>query len=514
MEAAGALSRGAGPTLSQRAASWARSRTRSFWIVAGLTLLAAALRFATLGVQSYHHDEIVTAARILGGSFGQAMEGVRDSESAPPLYYAVAWCWTQLLGTGEFGLRSVSAIAGVATVPVAYLIGRELLGSRAGVLAAGLVAANPMLLWYSQEARAYALFALLCAAATLFFVRALEAGRRRDVLLWGALSALALATHYFAFFPVAVEAAWLLWRRGRSSWPGLAIAGLAGLALLPLVRHQSSAGHAEWISDHALGHRVWESGATFLIGETGDVIGRPEHPLPALLPFLLLVAALLLVFVRGSERERRAAGVPLALAAATVAIPLLLAIAVPGKDYFLARNLIPAVVPLLVSVAVAATLRAARRPGTWLVVALFAYSLGFSVLASASPSLQRPDWAAVAAKLGDPTRPRALVSWTLGQASLRHYLGTGSFQTVQSERYPWYVHEIDFISLGPAPPIPRRMLAPGMRQIEYAPVDQMYVRRYALPGPDLARLRLRAVRGADLNFGSNGVLIDGVGPGW
>ena len=40
------------------------------------------------------------------------------------------------------------------------------------------------------------------------------------------------------------------------------------------------------------------------------------------------------------------------------------------------------------------------------------------------------------------------------------------------------------------------------------------MRRYELPGPDLARLRLRAVRAADLGFGSNGVLIDGVGPGW
>jgi hypothetical protein len=53
-----------------------------------------------------------------------------------------------------------------------------------------------------------------------------------------------------------------------------------------------------------------------------------------------------------------------------------------------------------------------------------------------------------------------------------------------------------------------------MRQVEYGPVGELYLRRYALPGPDLTRLRLRAVRGADLNFGSNGVLIDGVGPGW
>jgi uncharacterized membrane protein len=493
---------------------WARSRSREFWIVAGLSLLAAVLRFATLGAQALHHDEIVTAGRILGGGFGAAMDGVRDSESAPPLYYALAWGWIQLFGDGDVGLRSLSAVAGVATVPVAYLLAAELRDRRAGLFAAALVAVNPMLLWYSQEARGYALLALLCAASALFFVRALRRGGRHDAAWWGAFSALALATHYFAIFPIAVEAVWLLVRRGRSVLSGLAILVLTGLALMPLALHQMAAGHAAWISDHALGHRIWEAGATFLIGETGDIIGRPEHLMPALLPLLLVVAALAMVALRGSREERRAAALPLALAAAAVAIPLALAIVAPDKDYFLARNLIAAVVPLLVAMAIGVTLRGARRAGIAVGAALFVYSLGFSIAASVSPALQRPDWEAVAERLGEPERPRAIVSWTLGQASLRHYLGTRSFQVVQSERYPWFVHEIDFVSIGPAPPVPREKLGPGFRQVEYAPVGELYVRRYVLPVPDLTHLRLREARGAELNFGSNGVLIDGVGPGW
>jgi mannosyltransferase len=495
---------------------WARSRSREFWVVAGLSLLAAALRFATLGAQAFHHDEIVTAGRILGGGFGEAMEGVRDSESAPPLYYALAWGWTQLFGLGEYGLRSFSAVAGVATVPVAYLLAAELRDRRAGLFAAALVAVNPMLLWYSQEARGYALLALLCAASALFFVRALERGGRRDAAWWGVLSGLALATHYFAVFPLAVEAVWLLARRGRAALGGLAILVLAGVALAPLALHQMAAGHAEWISSHALGHRVWESAATFLVGETGDIIARPDHPLPALVPFMLVAAALALLAARGGVEERRAVRVPLALAAAAVAIPLALAVVAPDKDYFLARNLLAALVPLLAAVAIGVTVRGARRAGIAVGAALVAYSLGFSILAGSSTALQRPDWEAVAEKLGEPARPRAIVSWTLGQASLRRYLGTGSFQVVQSERYPWFVHEIDFVSIGPAPPVPRGKLgAPGFRQVEYGPVDgELYLRRYVLPGPDLTHLRLREVRGAELNFGSNGVLIDGVGPGW
>jgi hypothetical protein len=514
MEAAEALGRSARLNFTETIREWVGSRSRAFWIVAGLTLLAAVLRFATLGAQSLHHDEIVTAGRILGGGFGEAMEGVRDSESAPPLYYALAWGWTQLAGTGEFGLRSLSAMAGVATVPVAHLLATELRGRRAGIFAAALVAVNPMLLWYSQEARGYALLAFLCAASALYFVRALERGGRRDATWWGVFSALALATHYFAIFPVAVEALWLLARRGRAAARGIWIVAFACLTLAPLALHQMAAGHAEWIAGHALGHRVWESGATFLIGETGDVIARPEHPLPALVPFLLVAVAIGLIGARGTGEERRAARLPLALAAAAFAIPLALAIVAPDKDYFLARNLLPAVVPLLVTVAIGVTLGGARRAGLVVGAALFAYSLGFSIWASVSPALQRPDWEAVAEKLGEPSRPRAIVSWTLGQASLRHYLGTHSFQVVQSERYPWFVHEIDFVSIGSAAPVPRSRLAPGFRQVEYGPVGELYLRRYVLPGPDLTHLRLREARGADLNFGSNGVLVDGVGPGW
>ncbi len=133
------------------------------------------------------------------------MDAVGFSESTPPLYYALAWVWAQAAGTGEFGLRSLSALAGVATVPVAYLIAVELRGRRAGLMAAALVAVNPMLLWYAQEARAYSLLTLLCAVSLLYCARALRYGRRRDLTLWGVASALALATHYFALFLVVPE---------------------------------------------------------------------------------------------------------------------------------------------------------------------------------------------------------------------------------------------------------------------------------------------------------------------
>jgi mannosyltransferase len=511
MEAA-TLDRDGPAAFAQSLREAARARSRAFWIVAGLTALAAALRFATLGVQSYHHDEIVTASRILRGGFGHAMDAVGFSESAPPLYYALAWVWTQVTGTGEFGLRSLSAVAGVATVPVAYLVGLELRGRRAGLMAAGLVAVNPMLLWYSQEARAYALFVLLCAVSLLFTVRALRRGERRDFTLWGVASALALATHYFAIFPLVAEVIWLLRRRGRASLAGLWIVGLAGLALAPLAIHQMSIGHAEWISNFNLGHRLWETAATFASGETSDIIARPERPALSVLPIALAIAALALLAFRGAREERRAAAIPLSISLAAIAIPVLLALASPSKDYVLARNVLPALVPLLIAVAIGLTLPAARRLGALLAAGLLAYSLGFCLWASVSPDLQRPDWSAVAAKLGKPEAPRATVTWTLGEASLRYYLSTGAIQVTPADGYDWLVHEVDLVSDGKVPPPPPRLLGARFRETASEDAGRLYIRRFELPGPGLAPLRLRALRGAQLDFHSNGILLDGVGP--
>ena len=68
-----------------------------------------------------------------------------------------------MAGTSEVALRLPSALFGIALVPVAFAIGRRLGGQRAAVALAALVAVNPLLVYYSQEARGYAAVALACA---------------------------------------------------------------------------------------------------------------------------------------------------------------------------------------------------------------------------------------------------------------------------------------------------------------------------------------------------------------
>src|SRR5215208_3044763 len=146
---------------------------RSVQLLAGITAAAAALRFATLDVQSFWFDEATTVHLVrmdLGGMLG----AIPDSESTPPVYYVLAWLWTNVFGVGEVGLRSLSALVGTATVPVVYALGRRVASERAALIAAALAATNPLLVWYSQEARAYALLVLLCALLMSLTVEVLE----------------------------------------------------------------------------------------------------------------------------------------------------------------------------------------------------------------------------------------------------------------------------------------------------------------------------------------------------
>ncbi len=73
--------------------------------------------------------------------------------------------WTGWAGQSEVGLRSLSALAGVITLPVLYATTRRLLTSRAAAITLLLLALSPFHIAYAQEARMYAWLGLAGAGA-------------------------------------------------------------------------------------------------------------------------------------------------------------------------------------------------------------------------------------------------------------------------------------------------------------------------------------------------------------
>ncbi len=478
------------------------TRSGALWALAVLTALGVAIRFASLGVQSYHHDEVITVARVIPGSFTDMLKQVKGSESNPPLYYVLAWGWAKAFGTGEVGIRSLSALFGAATVPVSYCIGAELSNRRAGLITAALVAVSPMLIWYSQEARSYALLAFFCAASLLFFARALRTRSGRDLALWALASALALGSHYFAFFVVAIESLWLLVAlrsRWRAVLPAVAGVALVGLALVPLISAQVNPTHIGWIEESLLSTRFFQTGISFLVGETGHVIAEPPRERYAILPAVLLGVALLIVAVRGSRKERRGTALGLVVGVGVALLALIAALI--GKDYVVERNLLPALVPLLAAAAIGFGADRARRVGLLLAVALCAYWVAFDIHVTQTPNLQRPDFRAITETLGKPRVPRAIVSWKLAADPVRFYLHDKSLRIFSGEAPMREIDVISKSSVGPPERVP-----PQFHPVARVRFERLTLTRYM--SNRVREIPFHVLRDVRTGFGANAVVTD------
>src|SRR5262249_12750678 len=96
-------------------------------VLVAIVILAVVLRLWGLGRQSFWYDEWLTTEATTGGLV-DAFRHAANREGIPPTYFALLWGWVRAFGDSEVSLRFVSALFGVATVPVAYATARELGG--------------------------------------------------------------------------------------------------------------------------------------------------------------------------------------------------------------------------------------------------------------------------------------------------------------------------------------------------------------------------------------------------
>jgi mannosyltransferase len=372
--------------------------------VCGLTALAAVLRFYALGHQGLWFDEANTA-ELVRYPPGQMLGLIPHAESTPPLYYMVAWVWVRVFGSGAAGLRSLSAVAGVAVVPVAYAAATELVSRRTGLICAAFAACDPFLIWYSQEARSYASLVLLTSLALLAFARARRDPTPKALGLWVVAAALSMATHYFAALAIVPQAVLLLSAhpRRRAVGLGVGIAAVCGLGLIPLAISQHGAGNDGWIATEPLRLRLAQIIPQFLIGTDVPVRAAVKYA-----AFALVLAALALLAVRiRRSRGSELGGVLVAALLAVGGFALGLVLIVAGFDVLITRNLIELWLPAAIVVAAgcSAASGVSARIGIAIAAALCAIGLAAAIAVAVTPSRQRPDWPGLARILGSEPAP-------------------------------------------------------------------------------------------------------------
>jgi uncharacterized membrane protein len=231
-------------------------RQRDNFLLLTLLVIAFFLRFFRLGFESFWMDEIyVMNEADPHQPLSTLFFYLKCCDQHPPLYYLASRCVFFLFGQSEVSARLLSALAGVAGVWAMYLLGKEILNKRLGLLAAALTCVNHFCLHYSREARGYSFVFLFAALSLLWLFRLIKYLRVKDVWYFALFSLLTIHSHYFGLFFVFGQycaAMVLFWPEKekkvyarRFILSGLIIA--AGLcALIPLLQGLTGI-HSFWI---------------------------------------------------------------------------------------------------------------------------------------------------------------------------------------------------------------------------------------------------------------------------
>jgi hypothetical protein len=199
-----------------------------------------AIRLTTLGSERFWYDERFTSL-ISELSIGKALQALA-ADVHPPLWYAITWIMTRILGSGELSLRLPAALLSALACCELYKIVAHAADKKSAMAASAMMAILPGQLYYGQEARMYALLTYL----VLLSVRALQTKSWRRLVIVGTL---AMYTHNLAALYLApVGAAALI--TGRSKLLRQLPIALAYAPWSLVAWHQMQAvSSAYWISD-------------------------------------------------------------------------------------------------------------------------------------------------------------------------------------------------------------------------------------------------------------------------
>ncbi len=153
-----------------------------------------------------------------------------------PLYYTFEYLWNRYIDRSMTSVRLISLFFGMLMIPLIYLLGRDLYGRNAGLIAAMCVALSPVHRFYAREIRMYVLMSLLALFSAYTFMHLVRDGRKRWWLLHGIANFLLMWTQPLAMLLPFVEGLFLIlfsWRNYKRilAWGAMHVA----LAMPPLL---------------------------------------------------------------------------------------------------------------------------------------------------------------------------------------------------------------------------------------------------------------------------------------
>jgi hypothetical protein len=385
-------------------------------VVALLTLIGLGLRWPSFR-DSLFGDELSAFYIVAGHSFGTMMHLLNghSTELNPPLFFMLTWVGTKVFGLSAESLKLVSLLVGISTIPLLYVLGRQVFGTLTGLVAAALGATSPFLIYYSTEARPYALMLWLVLVATLALLRAVRGGGRTWWAIYAVAVCAAAYTHFTSVFALAALFLWALVTQPQARQPLVLATAAAAVGYLPELPVLNRISQSPGTSIYESIDPLTLHSAHIDLGRWA--IGHPYLPLsrvPGTIAALLIAAAVALALVGVALRLRSPTERRLALRpGAAVVLILILAVAAPvgaalytviHQSVWGARNVISSWSGFAVVLAALVTLAGTRLRALRILLLVAGFALGgISMLSS---SVHRPAYADAVSYLNrvDPRR--------------------------------------------------------------------------------------------------------------
>lgn len=227
--------------------------------------------------QSLWLDESIQALALMGKMGPILKYALADFQ--PPLYHLVGYLTTQVFGYSEVALRLPSLVAGILTVYFVVRLGELLDSKKTGIIAGLLAATNPLLIYYSQEGRTYAMTTFLVTASFYYFIKLLQDKNPsiRSFVLYALYTVLTIWTSYLSWFVLLAQGLYVLFKKRYDILLIQVGAGLTLLAWLPSfisslgIGQSTRTGSPEW--GQVVGGLSWKSlpltWVKFVIGRIG-----------------------------------------------------------------------------------------------------------------------------------------------------------------------------------------------------------------------------------------------------
>ncbi len=165
--------------------------------------------------QSLWLDEAVTAKVVQSFNLIEIITKFSPYDFHPPLYYLILRLWTTYFGYSEISLRSPSILFSLIAGFYVYN-SISLSCKKCAVWGAVFFLFNPLIIYYSQEARMYMLSVMFVSISLFYFLRVLNSNFRKkhDEFLLGMFLSLAFLSFYGSIFIAIIMQLYILIKKG------------------------------------------------------------------------------------------------------------------------------------------------------------------------------------------------------------------------------------------------------------------------------------------------------------